>query len=150
MNSGGLYCPGCRKLPSNPPCRAETKIKPSTFELVEYLLFSVGFYFTANGYIVGLQSKFVVAIVVRVFTYQKNYKLIYPLADYIFTAGLVEGLGDLISWETAPEPKSVAPTCSQLDKSNSISIKMIVDTGSMSFTKQFLLFFIMIWRPPRV
>jgi hypothetical protein len=61
----------------------------------------VGFYFTAKAYIVGLQSKFVVAILVRVFTSQQNYKLIYPLADYIFTAGLVEGLGDLISWEAA-------------------------------------------------
>ena len=76
-------------------------IKPSTLQLVEYLLFSVGFYFTAKAYIVGLPVEFVVAILVRVFTSQQNYKLIYPLTDYIFTAGLVEGLGDLISWETA-------------------------------------------------
>jgi hypothetical protein len=101
MNPGACTAPGCPKLPSNPPCPAETKIKPSPLQLVEYLLFSVGFYFTAKAYIVGLQSKFVVAILVRVFTSQQNYKLIYPLADYIFTAGLVEGLGDLISWEAA-------------------------------------------------
>jgi len=70
-------------------------------QLVEYLLFSVGFYFTAKAYIVGLPIEFVVAILVGVLIHQDNYKLIYRLADYIFTAGLVEGLGDLISWETA-------------------------------------------------
>jgi len=48
-----------------------------------------------------LDNKFVVAPLVGVLIPQDNYKLIYPLADYIFTAGLVEGLGELISWETA-------------------------------------------------
>jgi hypothetical protein len=52
-------------------------------------------------YILWLHNKFVVALLVGVLIPQDNYKLIYPLADYIFTAGLVEGLGDLISWETA-------------------------------------------------
>jgi hypothetical protein len=70
-------------------------------QLLEHLLLSLGFYFTAKAYILLLDSKFVVAILVRVLIPQDNYKLIYPLADYIFTAGLVEGLGDLISWETA-------------------------------------------------
>ena len=76
-------------------------IKPSTLQLLEHLLFSLGFYLTAKAYILLLDSKFVVVILVRVLTPQRNYKLIYPLADYIFTAGLVEGLGELISWETA-------------------------------------------------
>jgi hypothetical protein len=70
-------------------------------QLLEHLLFSLGFYLTAKAYILLLDSKFVVVILVRVLTPQRNYKLIYPLADYIFTAGLVEGLGELISWETA-------------------------------------------------
>jgi hypothetical protein len=70
-------------------------------QLLEYLLFSLGFYFTAKAYILLLHNKFVVALLVGVLIPQDNYKLIYPLADYIFTAGLVEGLGDLISWETA-------------------------------------------------
>ena len=52
-------------------------------------------------YILLLHNKFVVALLVEVLIPQDNYKLIYPLADYIFTAGLVEGLGELISWETA-------------------------------------------------
>ncbi len=54
----------------------------------------------AKAYLL-LDNKFVVAILLMVLTPHHNYKLIYPLADYIFTAGLVEGLGDLISWETA-------------------------------------------------
>lgn len=101
MNPGACTAAWCRKLPSNPPFPAETKIKPSTLQLLEHLLFSLGFYFTAKAYILLLDSKFVVAILVGVLIPQDNYKLIYPFADYIFTAGLVEGLGDLISWETA-------------------------------------------------
>ena len=94
--------PEPRKIPSNPPYPAETKIqKRSTLQLLECLLFSLGFYFTAKAYILLLHNKFVVAILVGVLIHQDNYKLIYPLADYIFTAGLVEGLGELISWETA-------------------------------------------------
>ena len=76
-------------------------IKRSTWQLLECLLFSLGFYFTAKAYILLLHNKFVVALLVGVLIPEDNYKLIYPLADYIFTAGLVEGLGDLISWETA-------------------------------------------------
>lgn len=72
--------PESPKVPSNPPCPAETKIQPI---------------------ILLLHNKFVVALLVGVLIPEDNYKLIYQLADYIFTAGLVEGLGDLISWETA-------------------------------------------------
>jgi hypothetical protein len=98
----------------SPPSRASFKpalsawnkntthlIRRSTFELLKCLLFSLGFYFTAQAYILWLHNKFVVAFLVGVLIPQDNYKLIYPLGDYIFTAGLVEGLGDLISWETA-------------------------------------------------
>jgi len=76
-------------------------LKPSTLQLLHCLLFSLGFYFTAKAQILLLHNKFVVALLVGVLIPQDNYKLIYPLADYIFTAGLVEGLGELISWETA-------------------------------------------------
>ena len=58
-------------------------------------------YESSKGYILLLHNKFVVALLVGVLIPQDNYKLLNPLADYIFTAGLVEGLGDLISWETA-------------------------------------------------
>jgi len=79
MNPGASTAPGYPKLPANPPCPAETKIKPNTLQLLKYLLFSVGFYFTAKAYIVGLQSKFVVAVLVRFSPFKKTTNLFIPL-----------------------------------------------------------------------
>jgi hypothetical protein len=79
MNPGACTAPGYPKLPSNPPCPAETTIKPNTLQLLEYLLFSVGFYVTAKAYIVGLQSKFVVAMLVGFSPLKKTTNLFLPL-----------------------------------------------------------------------
>ncbi|WP_041622459.1 hypothetical protein [Oscillatoria nigro-viridis] len=79
MNPGASTAPGYPKLAANPPCPDETKIKPNTLQLLEYLLFSVGFYFTAKAYIVGLQSKFVVAVLVGFSPLKKTTNLFIPL-----------------------------------------------------------------------